>query len=107
MFKKGDIFEESVISHGSDPEMLLIRTGHRIWALRQKALAVRDLPEADRLLSACEAVWQAKREFRAENAPPPRPPRPRPTWLWKKKAPLDPVDPVRKQKADLSLFDDM
>ena len=63
---KGEPRQEPFTTHG-DTEILLIRTGHRLWAQYQDARNNhRSTRETDALLAACESVWQAKRKYRAE-----------------------------------------
>jgi heme exporter protein D len=58
--------EPSFTSHPGEPEMLLLRTGHRLWAAYVRARDAREIRTASVLLAAAETVWEAKRVYRAE-----------------------------------------
>lgn len=52
-----------IVSHMGNWELLLIRTGHHLWA-RYKHCRKMGWPSAEIYLAACETVWEAKRQYR-------------------------------------------
>ena len=58
-------FEPSVVSNQSNPELLLIRVGHRLMQQWRKSLKRGDFKSLKALDAALLAVWRAKAEWRA------------------------------------------
>lgn len=59
------IHEASATSHNGEWEMLLIRTGHRLWRWYKEAERNHVHTERRVLEAALVDVWEAKRAFRA------------------------------------------
>lgn len=57
---------EAIVTHNGEWGVLLTRVGHRLWAKYKEALKMRNSCEAVVMLAACESVWDAKREYRAQ-----------------------------------------